>query len=527
VIRLERKKKLILLPFCVGLILLFIAWYQSYPLSLDSHFDFPFNHISPLYWIGLPVLLVAFYVIADIGNDTVKCVAVMGVVMSMYSLSYFYYLLPGSDSHFARGLTEHFIITGDLNPSHAYRGYFQWPFLFILGNMATALLGLELKYFEFMLYATMGFLYSASLYVYFSKICRVSGYIAVIAFFIMLRWQFNYQFAPFSLCMALLFLLFMIESHVTMNREATLTTLIIFASMTFIHPFVSMFFVLYTLVKYLLSRKKRYMTLFVLTSIIYLTVLIFFTAYFPTAIKHLARISQEQYSEYAQRLTVEPAAPLDAIAQMFTSAVLISTVIISGLGFIILLLRRKFRSTDHAILISGAMYAVAGAFFPILGFRSFPVVAIPVAFGATYWRSRFKRSYKYLLLILIILFTFVPLHQSYSWKWFQTRDDYQSANFFIEFYNLSEPERILSYVTVNGYLQPRMSDIEVFESGYYFPPRDVKTYHCILYTAGLAKTFLSWNYSLDTTTDEIEKNFNLIFSSDSSFIAINMKRNER
>lgn len=469
------------------------------------------------------MLLGTLYVMASqLKNSTLKWVAVLGVATSMFSLSYFYYLLPGSDSHHTRGLTEYFITTGDLNPSTPGKNYFQWPSLFLLCNIATNLLGLELKYFEFILYAAIILLCASSLYGYFSRIYRDGSHIAVIAFFVISTRMLSFQFAPFSLGIGLLFLLFMMESYGSTRRSATLVTLVIFTSMAFIHPFVSVFFVFYTLVRYALSKEKRYLTLFMLTLIIYITVFSFFTAYFPTAVKHLIVVgSQESYPQFFT--TVEPVDPLDTIAQMFASTVFIVTVILSGVGFVILFLGRKFRHVDNAIFFSGILYLAAGAFIYILGLRVLYIVAIPVTFGATYFlKTKFKKYYKCFFLILIILFTFVIVHQSYSFKWFQTRDEYWSANFFVRFYNLSEGEHILSHVTVDGYIQAKMSLFAFFENGFRSPPQELETYDCILYTTGLERSLLMWNYSVETEIDKIGKNFNLVFSSGFSFIAVNM-----
>ena len=510
------------MPLCIGLAILFISWFQSYPVSVDSSGDYLFNHISPLYWISLPVLLGTLSVVAAKSKKaTLKWIAVLGVVTSMYSISYFHYLLPGSDSHYVLGQAEYFIASGDLNPSGAGHSYFQWPLLYTLCSMATNLMGLELMHFEFILYAVIGFLYVTSLYGYFSRIDKDSSYVAVIAFFILSPRMLNYQFAPFSLAIGLLFLLFMIESCGTTSRNTMVATLIIFASMTLIHPFVPVFFSLYMVVKYALSKEKRYVTLFMLTSIIYLTVLVFYTSYFPRAVRHLVMRGRE-YSQFVETFTVEPVNPIDAVAQTLASTVLIATAMISSLGSMILLLGRKLRHTDHAILISGILYAAAGALIPIFGLRTLCEIAIPLSFGATFFlKTRFKKYYTVFFLVLVILSTFVTLHESFSWKWFQTRDDYRSANFFVEFYDLSDGERILSHVTVAGYIQPKIGTSAVFDDGYRFPP-DLETYDCIVYTAGLEKSLLMWNYSVETENHKMEENFNIIFNSGSSFIATNM-----
>lgn len=205
------KLKLMLIPICIGTILLFFSWYISYPVSVDSPYDFVYNHISWLYWLSLPMLFASFFIVAiETKNNTLRWVMTVGTVLLMYSLAYFYYMIPGSDIHQFRSLTEYFISTGDLS-SKPYHDYYQWPLFFMLNNIAVSIMGLDLRYFEFILFSTIGLVITSSLYLYASK-ARANGYLAVIAFSIILRYFFNYQWAPFSLSLSLLILLFTLDS---------------------------------------------------------------------------------------------------------------------------------------------------------------------------------------------------------------------------------------------------------------------------------------------------------------------------
>jgi len=153
------KNKLLLLPFFIGLILMIYSWYLSYPLSINSPDDFVFNHVSILYWFSLPLLLASMLMIAiTFKNDYLKLIMTVGIVMTMYSLSYFYYMLPTSDSLYYRGLNEYFIKTNNLDFSQSGKSYFQWPSIFVLSNIATSVSGLELANFEFIIYAIIGFI---------------------------------------------------------------------------------------------------------------------------------------------------------------------------------------------------------------------------------------------------------------------------------------------------------------------------------------------------------------------------------
>ena len=527
------KKKLIALPICFGLILIICSWYLSYPLSIDSPLDFTFNHVSPLYWIGLSVFLASLYLAAVTSkNNIVKLAICIGIVLSMYSIRYFFYLLPSSDAHTVRGLTEYAIATGDLDPSKPHHSYFQWPFFFILDQMATSITGLEVTNFEFVLFAIFGVFYVLALYVYAFSFSKGDSYIAIVAYFVVMYWFLNYQFAPFSLAMVLLFTLFMLETRIfkTRTRELTLATMILFTSITFVHPFAGVLFIAYTFMMYLISRSRNYLQLFVLTLVVYLVVSIFFTrSFFPDVVKQLTIIHSGQYAKIVERTfstRIAPAPAIDTIAQMFSRAIVLSTGIVVSLGFLFLLLRKKLRQVDLAIFFSATFYAAAGAFLPILSQRGWFILLMPMSLGATYFsKSRFKKHLKSLFLVLMILFPLIPLTESFSDTqiFFQTKNEYQCANFMVDYHNWTRSSSILSHFRLMNYLKTRTA------SGAFFKhdlnkdfPENIVNYDCIVYTVGLGKNFLLHNYSMV----ELYKNssYNSIFDSGSSHVLVKTKK---
>ena len=66
--------------------------------------------------------------------------------MIVYSLSYFYSMLPGSDSLYFTGLNEYLIRAKNLDPlpPTPNKLYFKWQSFFILANIATSMSGFEL-----------------------------------------------------------------------------------------------------------------------------------------------------------------------------------------------------------------------------------------------------------------------------------------------------------------------------------------------------------------------------------------------
>ena len=59
-----RKLKLIVIPICLGIFILLLSWFQSYPVSIDSPYDLAYNHFSYFYWIGLAILFASFFILA-------------------------------------------------------------------------------------------------------------------------------------------------------------------------------------------------------------------------------------------------------------------------------------------------------------------------------------------------------------------------------------------------------------------------------------------------------------------------------
>lgn len=497
------------------------SWYLSYPLSIDFPGDFVFNHVSPLYWFSLPLMLASLYILGAFSKShSLKCVISVAIIITIYSLSYFYYTMPTSDSQYFRGLTEYFIKTKNLDPSQPSLLYFQWPSFFLLSDMATSVSGMELAKFEFLLYTIIGFLLATALYVYVSKAFKKGSFLAVAAFFIAMFYFLNYQSVPFSLAFGLLFLLFMLETR-QKSFSVIMTMLVLYTGISFTHAFVPLFFVLYLLVRYILNRSKQYGRLFVLTLIIYLVVQVTQAQFsFAENIRIVITLRTE-YSSMVDATLVPVSVPIDVVAQMFSRAVTITTITMGLVGFIALLIKRKMRDLDKAIFLTGVVYSAFGSAFFVLGSRTIAIVFIPISLGASYLlESRFRPYVKSLFLVLLILFVFIPLHSSFydSQIMFQTKEAYQAENFMIDRYNWTNPSLILAHYRVIPYLQTKQPSLAYFESDYspLFPR--LKDYDSIVYTIGLGKHLLRYNH----TTEKIlhEEKLNTIYNNGFSYIAI-------
>ena len=144
-----KKSLILLLPFTAGLILIAHAWLSSYPVSIDYPGDVVFYDISFSYWISIPLLLTSMCLIAfKFKNNYLKWILSLGIVILIYSLPFFYFSMPTSDSQYFRGLTEYFLSTNNLNPLVSRHAYYQWPSFYLLSDIATSISGLSIMSFE-------------------------------------------------------------------------------------------------------------------------------------------------------------------------------------------------------------------------------------------------------------------------------------------------------------------------------------------------------------------------------------------
>jgi len=190
-------------------------------------------------------------------------------------------------------------------------------------------------------------------------------------------------------------------------------------------------------------------------------------------------------------------------------------------GFIILLIKRKMRDLDKAIFLTGGVYSAFGIIFSTLGSRAIPIVFIPISLGVPYLlESRFRPYIKSLFLVLLILFTFIPLHTSFydSQVMFQTKEAYYAENFTIDHYNWTRPALILAHYRVITYLQAKHPSALYFESDFSPAFPRLKEYDSIVYTVGLGKNLLRYNY----TTERMlrEEILNVVYNNGFSYLAI-------
>lgn len=523
----------LLILLSLGTALMVSSWWASYPLMMSSQFDFVFNHVSIMYWVSLPILYVALFAcVVRLRNKTAKVLCLFAIILVMQSLVYFYYRIPGSDSQDTRGLTEYLLNTGNLTRTRAY--YFQWPSLFILETSFTLVPGLSLSIVEFALFTAILFFYVGILYLFASRYDCTNAHLLVIGFFIVAPYIFEFQLVPFFVSTSLLFLLFLIQSR-TASRETTVLTLILFASVSLTHALVPLFAILYTIVR---AREKNHREYFIRLTLIEVIIYLIVTMavapiFFAQSIQIVGNILSSTYSNVLERtFTAARAAPrtlVDIYAQMVSRVVAIGTVSVLCIGFIALLMKKRLKHVDISLLFAGGAYAIAGFVLPILGERSWIVLVAVLSLGSLYsFGSRHTRWFEIALLCFLVLSISFRVDSSFfdTQTFFQTRAEYQSANFFLESVRLTSypnaPVTVLSHFRTVTYLLAKgggdVSYTTDFSSGF---PTDISANDYVLFTVGLGKSFLRLNVS-DEEYDRIWSAFDIVENTGSTFLALNM-----
>jgi hypothetical protein len=502
------------------------SWYTSFPLSVSSVNDSIFNHVPFWYWISLPLLLTSMCMMAiSFKNKYWIFAMAVSCVITLYSLFYFYYMMPGSDSHYFRGLTEYSIREQSLDPSQINHRYYQWPSFFILANIVTSVSGLTLANYEFLLFAIISFLMSSALYVYASTsaVYNRGNILAVIIFFVVVFNFLNYQTVPFSLAFAVLFLLLMLE---TQKKSTGIIVIIValYSGLVITHAFVPLFFVLYLLIRTIISRSKEYFRLFMLAlSLYFLLQITLGQISFAANVINVLSASSE-YSSMVSSTLAPVSSSLDIIAQTFSRIVTIAFAMICFTGFILLIIKRRLREIDKAVFLSGVVYSVLGVLLFTLGSRAIPLVFVPISLGILYlYESKIKRYLLCSVLVLLILVVFVPIHFSFDNYpiEFQTKEELTTTNYMLAKYNWASYSVIISDSGMKWYLDGLIKGYSEIDTGLSprFELSNITNYDCIVYSIGLAMILQRNNISLELTSQQIIAMYNIIYDSGFSYIA--------
>jgi hypothetical protein len=207
---------------------------------------------------------------------------------------------------------------------------------------------------------------------------------------------------------------------------------------------------------------------------------------------------------------------INVIAQFFSRTVTVAFIGLCIAGLVLLFLQRKMGALDKAILISGIVYSALGAVLNTLGYRALAVVFIPFSLGAAFLcKGRFRLYISGVFLVLLMLFLFIPLHNSFNTEiTFQTREAYIADNFFLDHYNWQNPGPVVSDYRTNTYLESKLS-VYVYINPWL---NAGDTVNGLLYTPQFVGLNLG-NYSSMESLSQGEK-LSLVYNDGSSYVLI-------
>jgi len=525
-----RKALLVFPVFITGFVFILVSWFTSYPVTMETPFEFVPDKISPFFWIGLSIVCASLYAMALLSkSDLVASISTLSIIMLIYSSAYFFWFMPGIDADSFRGLTEYFVETGDLNYLVPYHSYFQWPLLFTFYRTACTI-GLDLRLLEFVIFGLIGLFYAVSLYSLAHKSSKYSAIFAVVSYFIIIWWYIDYQAVPFTLGFGFLLILFMLDSFEDKKPATKLIMLLLFTAITLTHSFVPLFFIIYAFVKYVLSKDRKYIGLTLITLIIHSVVLTSrATLFFQMGIEQLLGLEEYVFVSFTRVMTtvVTSQTPLQELVQTISRVNFAITGLLASIGFIILIAKRKLDKANLALLLSGSIFLVGAVALPILGTRALQIMAIPLSLGVAYLQNtKFKKVFQGLFLIIIILFVSAPAYTSFNSTSrhlpSQPESVHSCANFLIDYYYPNETSLTGTDFKTSGYLAAKLQapHVTLGDSPLGFGVYDIHDYRCILYTIGLEKVLLRINYTEVSIFQEMS-DFSVFYNSGNSHILVN------
>jgi hypothetical protein len=454
-----KKNLLLIVPIVIGFGLLIYSWLSAYPLTASSANVVLFYDIPIPYWVSYSLVTVCFFLVALFSkNIFLKWLMSVAIVITLYSLTYFYPMINGADSQFFRGLNEYFIDTKSLDASQLNHDYYQWPAFFLLTYISVTLSGINLFSYEFILFTVIGFLMSTTIFIYASRRYPGTGFLAVVGFFFSVSFFFNYQNAPFSLALAIVFVIFLLETR-EKTLGTTILTLILYSGLILTHVFVPIFYLLFLFLRSVFEKESYNINVFIFSFLSYIIVQFTFARFSTSRIIGGLFQNPQTYNDLIDITLAPVTIPLDVVAQFFSRTVTLSFISLCALGFLFLFFKKRLVNYDKALFFTGLFYACLGLVLNTLGWRAVSILFIPVSLGLIlFFNGKFRKYFVILVMILLIFSSFTLVRQTFSNFdiQFQTEKGYQMDNFFLENHDFTSNKSIFTDYRSSWYLQSKI-----------------------------------------------------------------------
>lgn len=483
--------------FFLGLPLLIISWYNSYPISIGGLDDITFSQFSPLIWPGILLTSIGLFLAGYFSSsNTIKALCASIFPVSIYSYVLYFNGTATSDIGNVKSMFDVFHYTGI---DSSVVSYFQYPTYFTFNEVLARITGMDSNSIAMILFALFGVLLGLYLYLFLFKVTKFNGsHVALLGVFLYFTISFsflNYQWVPQTLALIFFFLLLIL---ITLEgTKYRILTLIIFSVMVFTHMFIPviflLFFGLYSL------KKRESFRMFIVLGCLYVTVLVFFTTYYLPQIFDAFMEMVYGFNEYQSTISQSFKATTSLIDQIISNVNRLRVPITIGvlsIGFIISLYKKKVHYLLLLLGVVGGLYLLLGLVYSVLGLRALQILIIPLVTGVGYLLLKTKKPTMVLVTILIILSIFGPIRGSYDQTQFILNEEEHTCRFLSSSISPEKTSRIGTNQVNWGYITNiaayiNKGPIVKFRSSstmfYSIFNSSMKNHHYVIYNSNLGK----------------------------------------
>jgi hypothetical protein len=411
--------------FVLAFVCFAYAWSVSYPLHSYNGASI-FYSVSPVFWSAYLALGIGLWLLASRSRLNSAIVSVAFFTL-MFLIGYFFYTFPGADQFFKDIAAPYFNQNGSIDPTVAYR--YEWPGLFILTRIFSLVTMGSIQLFVPLFIFLNGMLFALAAF-FVTRRPDSHPFWGVVAFTITGFFFLNYQFAAQTVGLALVVILFWREytRWSTEETEVVLQTLLVIA-IAFYHSFIGFLFVGYLIIRAVYDR--RYLFRAILVAVVIISVDAMYTVLgFPNLVSFLGSFNLPGLLEYLQTTSASlaPGSPFQPLSRLCFAVV----VIISAVGIVDMIKKRKLLKQDVSIIVCVMMFVVFGLAIPTVGTRVAQLAAIAAAIGGAQFPEllRIRGLLTRVLLIAIIVLSIFPvMAHNYQSLNYRTFEDTSSASF--------------------------------------------------------------------------------------------------
>jgi hypothetical protein len=411
-------------------LLLCVAWFRSFPLSVESRTSYLYDSIDPSFWVGLAIGNVGLFLVASKSTSRwERFFCAFTFLILAYSIKYYFAFLEGPDEPMFRGLTEN-LATGQIPPIGQH-DYYQWPVLMVLTRITSDVIAVGLPDVERILFFVWTFVFAAGLFTYSNQRDDLTNFLTVVAYTVSAYAYLNWQFAAWTFGSVLL--LVCVNVMARTKASFRIVALIVFTALVFSHSFLPLFLVL--AVSFMAIKERRYVAPALLFGSLF-GVYLFFRATilfaglpdYVTAIFFLG-----EYLPMAAETLTAPLSAIDSFAQIISRSVTLSMWTLLAFSTLSSFVLRRLRTLDISVGLSGLIYGIMGSVVKILGYRSLQIVLLPTlqALGCVAAVARTRKILLAYFLLVLAVFPLGMLHIFYNDSYYMTFRDQDAADFVI------------------------------------------------------------------------------------------------